>query len=389
MLKVLIIEDSPKKREDIYSYLVSLGINRKLLFTAVSIETSLSYLEHEFFDLVIVDMELPQNDEDIEVDVQGGLSILECLESSIEDGLFKTPASIQVLTQFEDLITSYRDKLVDCRVNAILYEYGGESWQNHIKREVRRLEKLCQQRENISFDSEIIVAVHGIRTHANWQKKLKDRFCDKYTVKAYNFNFFNGLDFFSNTSAEKEIISFDKYLTGICHEYPLARIHVVCHSFGTYVVYHTLARFKDRLNIGNVILAGSVLNQDQDLSVLYKKHSITRFVNDCSHIDLPLLAAQFFSKRYSVAGIVGIKGDRERIVNRYFSGGHSSYFSDEHITNWYSIINHNNTDVDQKIYDGFLMDIYYWVITSKLRLRLTSIFVCGLPLIYAGYMLFT
>ncbi|EGR0903847.1 TPA: hypothetical protein ACN33Q_000717 [Vibrio parahaemolyticus] len=387
MLKVLIIEDSPRKREDIYNHLVSLGVNTKLLFTALSIDSALSYLETEFFDLVIVDMALPQNDNDIEVDTEGGVSILECLESSIEDGTLKTPASILVLTQFENLIISYKEKLVDCSVNAILYEHGGESWQNNIKREVRRLEKLDQQRENFSFESEIVIAVHGIRTHANWQKKLKDRLCEKYTVKSYNFNFFNGLDFFSNTSAEKEIEAFDKYLTNICYEYPLARLHIVCHSFGTYVVYHTLARFKDKLNIGNVILAGSVLNQNQDLAYLYKKHSIARFVNDCSHVDVPLLAAQIFSNRYSVAGIVGIKGDRERIVNRYFSGGHSSYFSDTHITNWYSIINQNSTEADQKIYDGLFMDFYYWLITSKSRLRVASIFIFVLPLIYATYML--
>lgn len=371
-MRVLIIEDTPLKLEEIKSHAISQSVNERLISTAKSIDSALENLENTRFDVVIIDMKLPQSDGEHEVDQEAGLSILECIKEADNDHSLKIPSSILVLTQYKDLINTYEQELKDCRVIPTFYEHGCEDWKIDITQEIKRTKALIEQREPIDFDSNIIVTIHGIRTHGDWQKKLEERVGDKYVVKPYGYNFHNGIDFFSEKSSQNEISLFIQYLERIEKEYPLAKIHIVSHSFGTYITYNALVNIRSRLNLGCLIFSGSVLQPEQDIESLYTKHNLEKVINDCSVVDFPLLAAQLISNRYSLAGIIGFKGDRNKIVNRYFPGGHSCYFSNSHLDDWNNILCNGVVSSGSKKHDGFCMDIYYGIVLKKKRFRLAS-----------------
>ncbi|EPN5005461.1 hypothetical protein ACT0GK_003207 [Vibrio parahaemolyticus] len=387
-MRILIIEDNPLKLNEIKKHILENGVNEKLVLTAKSINSALCNLEKVCFDLIIVDMELPQDDDDYEKDSQGGISILECIKESIHNNSndFKIPKSILVLTQFQDLISQYEAELKICRIIPTLYEHGSDDWKNDITSEVEKAKILIAQHEPVDFDSNVVVTIHGIRTYGDWQSKLESLIDDEYIVKSYAYNFHSAIDFFSEKSSQEEIHLFNRCLDNIQEQYPLAKIHIVSHSFGTYIAFHALLNRSTRLDIGNVIFSGSVLKPEQDIDSLYKKHNIDKVVNDCSLIDFPLLLAQLFSNRYSLAGIIGFKGDKNRIINRRFSGGHSTYFSESHLDTWKLILCSDIYECTQKKYDGFCMDLYYGLIAKKPRFRLlTATVVVGLIMTFVQF----
>ncbi|MNZ42595.1 hypothetical protein D3C78_601720 [compost metagenome] len=388
MIRVLVIEDSENKLAGIRQHIESIGVHKDLIHEAKSINTALSELERTNFEVVIVDMALPQSDDDYEIDKKAGIAILECLAQAVSDRSLRIPDSLVVLTQYPELISKYAENLKNCRMYATLYEHASDDWKEEITNVVQNRIAIFDQKEPVAFDQNVVVTIHGIRTYGGWQNKIEQKFQNGYIVKSYGFNFHNAIDFFSEKSSKNEIKLFVDYLENLKKEYPIANLHIICHSFGTYITYHALCNMQSRLNIGSLILAGSILKPEQNINEVYKKHNIKRIVNDCSLIDIPLLLAQLISNRYSLAGIVGLKGDKGRINNRYFSGGHSLYFSDTHIDGWQSIIiNDSSFKFSDKGCDNVLMDIYYGVIVNKFRFRLAITLL--LSLLFLFYALIT
>ena len=371
MITVLIVDDSPIKCSKIEKALVSLDVNIKCIDKAGSINDAKQYLEKRTYDIVVLDMVLPNYCTDDEKETDGGISILSALEYSVESGEnnYLIPSCIVVLTEYSHLIDDYKDTFTECRVFACHYSELSIDWESMLEKEVKKQKVLKNQNNNENFDERIVISVHGIRTNGKWQSKLSDKLGDIYKVIPYKYNFFPVFHFMSNEKVEKEVSDFINFIENKIREYPNAKIDFISHSFGTYITYNALSRINNKINIGKIILSGSVLRSDQDISFLYKQHPISKVINDCTVFDFALIAGQIFSNKYSIAGITGIKGSQDQIVNRYFIGGHSSFFKDTHMDEWVSAIKDNViNEVDYRRL-SILHDIYYGLVSSKKILR--------------------
>lgn len=388
MITVLVVEDSNIKFDKINTALKSFGVEEEYIERTISIECSEKELNENQYDLVILDMVLPQSLLDSTKDKEGGLSILEDIVSAIEDdNNLKVPNSVLVLTEFEDVLKEYTDIIHQCRVFSLIYNAASNDWVKELEKEVKKLQRLKKQNDQRKFDKNVLITVHGIRTNGKWQEKMNQLLDSNYSVEPYKYNFFSLFSFFSEKKVENEIEAMVSFIERTVKNHPKAKFHFVSHSFGTYLVYNALSKIDKSLPIGNIIFGGSVLKPSVDISILYEKHTIDNIINDCVVLDIPIIAGVIAHKRYSNAGIIGIKGSSNQVKNRYINGGHSSYFDELHLESWINILNSGEVeDIDLRKL-GFFHDIYYPIVSSKNTLRgililLTSILIYLLITIY-------
>lgn len=186
----------------------------------------------------------------------------------------------------------------------------------------------------MSGDKHIIVSVHGIRTYGQWQERLKllllagDRNIDYHT---YTFGYFSILAFLVPPLRWLVVRKFRESLLRIIRKHSDARVDLVGHSFGTHIIAWTLLGTAPYLRpkIHTVILAGSVLRPSFPWQTMLDAGDIGRIVNDCGINDRILLLNQLTVLFTGMAGRIGLVGlTSDRLLNRFFKGGHSHYFID-------------------------------------------------------------
>src|SRR5262249_20247041 len=113
---------------------------------------------------------------------------------------------------------------------------------------------------------------------------------------------------------------------------PTTTIHLVGHSFGTYLIGNALLHLSLRrqLRFGVVILSGSVLRPEFPWHRIIEFGYVRRIVNDCATRDMALVASQLCVLGTGAAGLFGFVGlEGDRFTNRYVTGGHSVFFEDQ------------------------------------------------------------
>lgn len=188
-------------------------------------------------------------------------------------------------------------------------------------------------RELIEYDS-IIFLVHGIRDFADWHKTLAHLITQKSPlsrVVSVRFGYFTALQFLLPLQRRKNIRVFiDQYIQELA-EYPNIPVHVVAHSYGTYIFAQAMKQ-QSGINVNRIYMAGSVLPGNfnwQELSVEKRFDAIR---NDCANGDW---AVGVLSKYLcylpwnwgdiGTAGIDGFSRNNGNVIsNQYLEGGHGS-----------------------------------------------------------------
>lgn len=178
----------------------------------------------------------------------------------------------------------------------------------------------------------IVVTVHGIRTFGAWQHRLEQLIAThasehRIEVLHYRYGFFLALAFWFPLTRWLAVRRFRSHLIAIARDKQPQRIHLVGHSFGTYLICKGLLHTADaQLPVHTVLLAGSVLRcwfPWRRLTSL----GVQRIINDCGDNDMPLLFSQLFTPGTGMAGRAGLNGMvGGNCCNRYFPFGHSGYF---------------------------------------------------------------
>ena len=133
-LNILIVDDSDYKTNQITDLLKQISPNSKLDIVGDKLSALINLKNHKY-DLLIVDMLLPiVNDEDPVTN--GGEMLLGELEM---DESLKHPASIVVLTEYEDLQEKFRNSFED--IAAIKFDLTSGKWKGHIKRRVHQISR--------------------------------------------------------------------------------------------------------------------------------------------------------------------------------------------------------------------------------------------------------
>lgn len=179
----------------------------------------------------------------------------------------------------------------------------------------------------------VILLIHGIRDMASpWYAKARANLTTSRTkVIGAKYGYYGALTFLSpfnmtNSPYNKLVSAYDNAK----EKYPDARISIIGHSFGTYLIGRLLKEKPDG-KISRVILCGSVLRADYDWSAVQGRLQEDSLVlNECGNTDPWPSFAQALSTRYGNAGHAGFDDDTFQ-QTRWFKGGHSLFFHEAHM----------------------------------------------------------
>src|ERR1700675_4439521 len=111
-------------------------------------------------------------------------------------------------------------------------------------------------------EENVVILVHGIRDYALWQSKIRATLKEAgFTAEPTNYGRFNIFQFlmpilFFRRWAIKQVW---EQIRIVKKNHPSARLSIIAHSFGTYVVSYLVKRNFD-LNADRIIFCGSVVS---------------------------------------------------------------------------------------------------------------------------------
>lgn len=144
-LSILLVEDSEFKRLIVTKFIQE-ACPKLSLSIAKDRISALTFLQSEKFDLMLLDMQLPNREEDKDPQEDGGETLLE--EILYEEG-YKQPTQILALTQYEELQASVREKFPE--LGAIKFDSSSDSWKNGISRVLYSLSKSKTEKKIIVY----------------------------------------------------------------------------------------------------------------------------------------------------------------------------------------------------------------------------------------------
>ena len=158
----------------------------------------------------------------------------------------------------------------------------------------------------------LVITIHGIRTHAEWQKEFPGVIGNKAgAVEAFDFGRYGLLRFLTPASNNSKIDQFYQWYSTKLREHPEVdltrydrRPSVVAHSFGTWIVGYTMLKHPD-VKFDKLLLFGCILPRDFDWLTLFGRDQVGFVRNERGLKDpWPNLAGKFVAR----AGTAGSKG---------------------------------------------------------------------------------
>ena len=219
------------------------------------------------------------------------------------------------------------------------WESGGAEVRG---RHAKRIHEVFQTDESTEV-ADAVLLVHGIRDHGEWQQMIRDVLEESESVKVFGckYGYFDVARFlspFETSRKPKEHVL--RQLRRVKKMYPTARLTVLAHSFGTYLLTKILMENSD-IELWRVILCGSVVKQsfrwDSVSDRIGGREDVEKrkyIVNDCGTRDIwPILGASA-GWGYGPAGANGF--GQVDVLDRFHCGGHSLFFQEAFVRKWWS-----------------------------------------------------
>ncbi|WP_165248052.1 alpha/beta hydrolase [Paludisphaera soli] len=182
---------------------------------------------------------------------------------------------------------------------------------------------------------QVVLLIHGIRTTANWGPMVRSKLevPGQVEVIPIRYGYFDAFRFWfpfwtRSRPVEKVYVQIRVALQKYRKERPDAKLSIIAHSFGTYVVGQILKRGFD-LQIHRLILCGSVLRQDFPWEQYQGRFDDDKVVNECGKADIWPVLAQSASWGYGASGTHGFGA--VLVKDRFHAGGHGQYFEPEFV----------------------------------------------------------
>lgn len=162
MIKILIVDDRAEKIAAIRKVLVErCSVADENISEAKSVSSGLKALRAKFYDLVLLDLLLPQFDDDEAANEDGGLSFLKSLNSA---GDMMLPLQIICLTEYADILNGKRSEYDRLMVSSIVKRDGDSQWIDQIATLVNYSQRLREHMERVlenttKFDVGIVCAL--------------------------------------------------------------------------------------------------------------------------------------------------------------------------------------------------------------------------------------
>lgn len=208
-----------------------------------------------------------------------------------------------------------------------LHELGWlDSLQYHIESLLSSRQKIMQKERDL-----LLISIHGIRTFGQWQAKLSQDLklsSREFECIEIKFGFLGVISFAIPYLRRKVVNRTAQRVSKILSEQMAREVHIVAHSFGTFVALEALRHSVIRGKLKTVIFCGSPLPHDENIDHVVSSAEVT--LNECGTRDFILLMARFLLLGCGDAGRVGFERENSsNFQNRYFKGGHSLYFRRE------------------------------------------------------------
>jgi len=144
-LSILLVEDNEIKKMIVQKYIESICKTLSLSFAKDRI-SALKKLSIEKYDLMLLDMQLPNREEDTEPQENGGEMLL---DEIFFDEQYRIPTKIVALTEFENLQNNIREKFPE--LGAIKFDSSSDNWKEIIKRVLHSLSKSKNEKKIIIY----------------------------------------------------------------------------------------------------------------------------------------------------------------------------------------------------------------------------------------------
>ncbi len=181
---------------------------------------------------------------------------------------------------------------------------------------------------------DIVVLIHGIRTNAPWQEKFAAKLEGLPNVKAFpiGYGYFDAPRFwFPFITRRRPIEHVARQIRTLKNDNPNARISVIAHSFGTYIISKILDDQTD-ISIHRLQLCGSIISPQFRWDKV-KPRIKGAVLNDVGTDDVWPALATSVTWDYGSSGALGFKDASVR--DRFFKCGHSDFFTDIHMEKYW------------------------------------------------------
>lgn len=183
----------------------------------------------------------------------------------------------------------------------------------------------------------ILILVHGIQTDGAWHRLVQNAFSDVANINVIesSYDCVTAAQLagpFRSTPVEK----IAREMREARRREPKARMMVIAHSFGSYIVSRILRDASD-LEFERIILCGSIIPRNYKWDLFARSVGQAGILNHVGTEDFYPVLATFSSVGYGASGRLGFKTGK--VVDRFFKLGHSGFFTQEHIrTHWLPFI---------------------------------------------------
>jgi len=340
-MKILIVDDDKARTASLINFLVSKNVvSVDEIYSSTAMDDAVMKLKNFHFDVVILDVVIPKRDLE-KADSKWAFSLLYKISRSRD---IKKPSKIIGITGYLEDLGNFREKFEEYCLVVIEANRATSGWRGKIAQYIG-YDYLAQVHREISNEPVNVVTIHGIRTFGEWQNRLRDvTHANLAAIQfhGYRYGYTSFLSLFFKRSHEKHVGRLKLRLQTVIKANVDVNFVFFAHSFGTFLLIETLRRMwveGDQIPIKTVVLSGSVLKCDSDLSFLLDNG--VRVINDCAHSDYALWLSEAVVPGLGMAGKVGLYGFENRLlVNRFFLGGHSRYFDGNEffLKHWLPII---------------------------------------------------
>ncbi|SOE87071.1 Response regulator receiver domain-containing protein [Burkholderia sp. YR290] len=337
-MKLLIVDDDRKRRDRLKEYLVdNVNADPADIVVAECVDDAKSILRGIYFDVLILDVVLPKRVNE-SASAANGLKLLDQIGRA---SFLKKPEKIVGITAHLSDIHQFRDEFEKHCSVVIEAGNGSDQWRAKI---ASLLDYTASSRASRtrSGAGPAVLTVHGIQTFGAWQDRLRALVAsktDSISFHNYKYGYFSFLAFLIPFLRSIEVNRLVKHVRGAAEELRGRRLIIFSHSFGTYLVANALEKLlRERLidtEKVTVVLCGSVLNAHHDWT-FQKCVKDLSIINDCGDRDYVLWLSRALVLGVGMAGKTGFYGlNGDRLMNRFFIGGHSLYFKGDEFMSRY------------------------------------------------------
>ncbi|KPZ05050.1 hypothetical protein BVY11_08675 [Pseudomonas amygdali pv. morsprunorum] len=173
----------------------------------------------------------------------------------------------------------------------------------------------------------VLLLIHGIQTDGAWHKHVAAAMRDDENIYVHGLGYecvtaFQLAGPFRGTPIKK----ITREIRDLKKENQNAKLIVIAHSFGSYIVSRILAEETD-IEFEKIILCGSIVPRDFRWDKHTKQMPAGSIINDVGTKDSYPILATCSSVGYGSSGRRGFQ--TARVKDRYFQYGHSDFFVPE------------------------------------------------------------